>query len=68
MANCNHPDCARPATHWVVRHLAAGYLPNPDVRAYCESHRVDDLAALVAGTRAPVESAEIVEIQGAVGA
>lgn len=68
MANCNHPDCARPATHWVVRHLAAGYLPNPDVRGYCETHRVDDLAAVVAGTRAPVESAEIVEIQGALGA
>lgn len=68
MANCNYPDCSRPATHWVVRHLAAGYLPNPDVRAYCEQHRVVDLRDVIAGSRAPVESAEIVEIQDAVGA
>ncbi len=63
MASCNYPDCARPATHWVVRHLEAGYLPNPDARAYCEEHRVLDLTEVVASTRAPLVSVEVVEVE-----
>ena len=63
MATCNHPDCPRPATHWVVRHLASGYLPNPDARAYCDAHRVVDLREVAAATRAPVLSVELVEVE-----
>ncbi|HET7901159.1 MAG TPA: hypothetical protein VFL59_08205 [Candidatus Nanopelagicales bacterium] len=63
MADCNYPDCHRAATHWVLRRLPEGYLPNPDARAYCDAHRVADLAAVVASSHAPVVSAEIVEIE-----
>lgn len=62
MADCNYPDCPSAATHWVVRHLPEGYLPNPDARAYCDGHRVADVASVVATSHAPVVSAEIVEI------
>ena len=62
MTSCNHPDCAQAATYWVVRRLAAGYLPNPDVRAYCDDHGFPDVASAVAASHAPVESAEFVTI------
>ena len=62
--DCYYPDCREQATHWIVRHLAQGFLPNPDVRAYCDTHRVPDLHAHGRATKAPVLRVEIVEVGG----
>jgi hypothetical protein len=59
---CAHPDCTRPATHRLVRHLPEGYLPNPDQRHYCDAHRFPDLAAAAEAARAPVVRAEFIDL------
>jgi hypothetical protein len=62
MIVCASPDCGRAATHWAVRHLRAGYLPNPDARAYCDTHRFASPRAAADAVRAPVDLVEFVEI------
>jgi hypothetical protein len=59
--DCFYPDCREPASHWIVRHLDAECLPNPDVRAYCDNHRVPDLQAAAQAIPATVLSIEVVE-------
>ena len=66
MVDCFHPDCAWPATHWLVRYVPDGYLPNPDVRGYCDGHRVIDLRdAARALAPTPVTRIEIIDIVSA---
>jgi hypothetical protein len=59
---CFYPGCDHRATHWIVRQLPADYVPNPDVRAYCDGHRFRDLDAAMAALHAPVVRAEFVDI------
>jgi len=61
--DCDYGACPEQATHWLVRYLPSGYQPNPDVRAYCDSHRVT--AREARDFRAPVRRVEVVELESA---
>ena len=60
--DCFYGNCAEPVSHWLVRYLPAGYLPNPDVRAYCDNHRQSPVQAM-RSLHAPVERLEFVELE-----
>ena len=62
--DCHFPDCRELASHWVLRHLPPDYLPNPDVRAYCDTHRSPDVQAAADATSAPVLRVEVIELGG----
>ncbi len=63
MTTCFYPGCGRAATHWIVRYLAAGYRPNPDVRAYCDAHRFKNVDQAISALHAPVLRAEFVDLE-----